>query len=274
MSWKRITAATLTAATLAALGTQVFADDAKDEKKSNKPRVTLELDGEGVQLRSNIARRVLGRFWIGIHAAPTSPALQAQLGIDGGVTVIHALEGHAASSAGVQKHDVITGVNDSNVSNIAEFMHAIEENGESEAKLTLYRAGKKKTITVKPQSRPEENIRLPFDADENEFKEHSERISKWLEDFGKEGDFEKFRMFRFGPGIVIDEELKIDGQDFNAEELEKRVREALRKRFDDRAQRKVEEPEEDDSDLNAVRRELKQLRKDLDNLKKSNDKKD
>ncbi len=280
MSWNQITASTLAVAMLAALGTPLRADDkkVKDDETTVKPKVTIELDGEGAQLRSNLARRVLGRFWIGIQAAPSSPVLQSQLDIPGGVVVLQTLEGHAAAEAGIQQHDVITQVNGTEVSNIAEFMKAIEDNGDSEAKVTLYRSGKKKSLTVKPQARPEEQIRLGFSPDSEEFKVESERISKWLESLGREGDFEKFRMFRFGPGIVLDEEIEIDGDEFNIEDLEQRVRDALKKRFEERAERKVEaERESKDSSergLEELHRELKRLRKDLEALKKSSTKKE
>ena len=61
MSWNQITASTLAVAMLAALGTPLRADDkkVKDDETTVKPKVTIELDGEGAQLRSNLARRLL-----------------------------------------------------------------------------------------------------------------------------------------------------------------------------------------------------------------------
>jgi len=89
--------------------------------------------------------------WLGVATEETSEALTAQLGLDPGVglVVTYLDEESPATKAGLQKNDVLAGFDDQTLVHPAQLRKLVQAHKEGDViKLTLYRAGKKQTVTA------------------------------------------------------------------------------------------------------------------------------
>lgn len=104
----------------------------------------------------------VSRYWIGLSGETLSDALRAQLRIDEGegILVRGVTEDGPAAEAGVEKHDILLRANGKPITEIYQLADLVGEQGELKGRITLdlLRAGKPKTLWVKPIERPVDQI--------------------------------------------------------------------------------------------------------------------
>ncbi len=138
----------------------------------NGVRVDVDLP-ENLRERRQDRRRVrqpaqlevpvpVARYWIGIRGESLPDALRAQLRIDEdeGVLIRAVTEGGPAAEAGVEQYDILLRANGKPVSMIQQLADVVGEQGELKGRITLdlLRAGKPKTLWVKPVERPMDEV--------------------------------------------------------------------------------------------------------------------
>ncbi|QDT70541.1 putative periplasmic serine endoprotease DegP-like precursor [Planctomycetes bacterium MalM25] len=104
----------------------------------------------------------VSRYWIGLSGEPLTEALRAQLRIDEGegILVRGVTDDGPAAEAGVEKHDILLRANGKPIAEIYQLADLVGEQGELKGRITLdlLRAGKPKTLWVKPIERPLDEI--------------------------------------------------------------------------------------------------------------------
>lgn len=104
-------------------------------------------------------RRVpLPKFWIGIQGDHVDETLRSQLGIEHGILVRGVMPDSPAAKAGVKTHDILLSVNDKALHEVPDLFDPIGASEGKPIKLTLLRAGKKESIEVQPETRPEDQV--------------------------------------------------------------------------------------------------------------------
>lgn len=108
------------------------------------------------------ADRVDNKFMIGINCQPLGESLQVQLDLEPGtgLIVVTVNEESAASTAGIQKHDILMTADDRQLSEISDLVEAVQTAGKGtvEISLSIIRAGKEISVEVTPTERPENGI--------------------------------------------------------------------------------------------------------------------
>lgn len=197
-------------------------------------------------------------LWIGAMCVPVDPALRSQLRLDEGVGLLVAevVPESPAAQAGLQRFDVVTGLDGRPVGHVGRLMEAVDAAGDEPLKLDLYRAGKPETIEVTPAERPRGDVlrrfNVPFNEGRNppqspeEMREwvdkmrqnlpegEARRIQEWAERM-QQGEAMPFRLHFFGPGVVMHQ---VDGA------LPKGVSVTVRKNGDAPAEVHVERGDE------------------------------
>jgi len=98
------------------------------------------------------------RGWIGVGLQPLDPVLSRQLDADSGVVVSQVYPDNPASKAGLEPGDVITRVDDQDISQADEVIRAIGRKKPGETvKLDATRDGKERTFKVTLGERPDED---------------------------------------------------------------------------------------------------------------------
>ncbi|MCH5372695.1 MAG: PDZ domain-containing protein [Planctomycetes bacterium] len=97
-------------------------------------------------------------YWIGLMGMPVDELLKMHLKIDGGLVVQNIVPDSPADKAGLQKNDVLIKFNETPIDGLETLTRAIRENEDSEATLSLIRAGKPKSLKIKPGPRPAEAV--------------------------------------------------------------------------------------------------------------------
>lgn len=106
------------------------------------------------------------RGWLGVNIGEVSPAMAAQLGLDGeGVMITNVVKDSPAQDAGLKRYDIVTAIDGQILdSSIASLSQIIAEAGESATiKLTVLRGGKEQTLRAKLGSRPTDAIEWQHD---------------------------------------------------------------------------------------------------------------
>lgn len=100
----------------------------------------------------------VARYWIGLGGESLPDAMRAQMRIDEGegILVRNVTEDGPAAEAGVEKFDIVLRANGKPVSQLQQLADLVGEQGELKGRITLdlLRAGKPKTLWVKPVERP------------------------------------------------------------------------------------------------------------------------
>lgn len=150
------------------------------------------------------AGAVASSYWLGILAAPADAILKTHLRIEAGVVVEQVVPDSPAAKAGIQVNDILLKFGDAELADVECLQKAVGENKDREAQVTLLRAGKPTTVSVKPEVRPAD---VGFAAPERpgDWGQISEMLKK-LErgEFGED----PLRMFFVQPGVVVPKELK------------------------------------------------------------------
>lgn len=178
---------TLVATLLCAFSLPEARADEKDSTDQKSPAVK----------RTFTVRLGTGKHWIGVRPAPIDEAMKSQLGLPDRLIVQHVLSDTPAAKAGIQEHDILLKFGDKELSKVDDLTKAVTENGDKEVKLTILRAGKETTLTIKPGERPEEKQLLGW------VPQQPEDLKLWLEKFGEGGKSEDGTMVwrALGPGV-------------------------------------------------------------------------
>lgn len=157
-------------------------------------------------------------YWIGALCQPTEQVIREQLELDDvGLTVFQVLPESPAAKAGLKMHDVITRAGGQPMSTVPQLMEAVA--GGKKLELEVLRSGKKETLTVEPEKRPEGDTLLfrsrQLDGEQaakmREFTEkmrgrlpegEARQMQEWVEKF-RRGEQLPLRMHMFGPGVVM-----------------------------------------------------------------------
>lgn len=116
------------------------------------PLLHVEIDDEAIEVMD------LGEYWIGLSCDQLSDDLRSHLKIEEGQGLIvrDAHEGNAAAKAGLKAHDVIVKADGEPVSDVKQLIAAVQKAAPEELTLQIIREGKKQTVKVTPEKRPEE----------------------------------------------------------------------------------------------------------------------
>jgi len=153
------------------------------------------------------------KHWIGILGGPITPELRAHLEVPEGqgLMVREVVPDSPAIKAGLQKFDVLLRANDADLHDMRELMDLVRTSGESGTQITLeiLRHGKRETVYVTPEARPEKvaDVTPVPGADEGRgWGEGGPAVPDDVLRFfeqrgGRDGGPFAFRMF--GPGTVL-----------------------------------------------------------------------
>jgi membrane-associated protease RseP (regulator of RpoE activity) len=156
------------------------------------------------------------KHWIGLLGGPVTPELRAHLEIpaDQGLLVRQVLPESPAAKAGLETYDILLRANETDLHDMRDLMELVRTSGEQQAQITLevVRHGKRETVYITPEARPEKITGVQADAttrrgDGPGFGDYSgenvpEDVLKFFEQRGgREGGPFAFRMF--GPGTVL-----------------------------------------------------------------------
>lgn len=148
--------------------------------------------------------------WVGLQCGRMDAALRAQLGLDEdqGVLVEAVVEESPAAKAGVEKYDVLIKAGDRKVTKVQDLIDEVDKVKEGKLSVELIRKGKKKTVELTPEKRPE----APEVGDEpvgdvnSEWNKFFDYMQQW--EPGKDGrPAMKFRFWR-QPGTIMPSQPK------------------------------------------------------------------
>ncbi|MCA9270885.1 MAG: PDZ domain-containing protein [Planctomycetales bacterium] len=153
--------------------------------------------------------------WIGVAVRPVEESYQKQLKIDGGLLVDLVTPDSPAAKAQLATGDILLTFNDAKLESMQGLMNLLTENKDKPAKLSILRAGKKKSLDIAPQPRPAEHAQLfaPLEGAIGAPKELQALLEKNWKDADGHGDKEGWHWQFVHPGIVI-------GADAHAEVIE------------------------------------------------------
>jgi len=210
------------------------ADPKEEGSKNEQPKgeVFREAGPRGRMLMFNHA--MPASFWIGAMCAPADDTLRAQLGLEQneGLVVAQVMPKSPADVAGLKRHDVIVKVGGDAPADVHALMKAVNDTGEKELKIDILRGGKRETLTIKPQKRPEgegpfftqlrpeafgdpqqlDRAREQMERAREQMQkmleklppgEEGNRVREWIERGRQAAPGQPFRMHTFGPGVVM-----------------------------------------------------------------------
>lgn len=85
-------------------------------------------------------------YWLGVQVAQLPDLAKKQLGVERGLAVGDVVADSPAAKAGIERHDILTKVNDASLSELADLVKAVEASDGKEMTIALLRAGKEKTV--------------------------------------------------------------------------------------------------------------------------------
>lgn len=140
------------------------------------------------------AQPVQDSYRIGVYCDPMNEALSSQLDIEPGTGLLvnDVMEDAPASTAGLQKFDILMFAEDTALKSNEDLTKLVDEAGKKEKALsiTILRKGKEKTVEVTPEKRPVSDLRV-------------------MGGLGQGGPIQmQFR--QLGPGALIDPPIMID----------------------------------------------------------------
>jgi serine protease Do len=143
-------------------------------------------------------------YWLGILVAPADTVLKLHLRLEAGVVVEQIVPDSPAAKAGIQVNDILLRFGDAPLADVDGLQRAVGENRDREVQVTLLRAGKEQTTTVKPAPRPADaGAALPTrSGDWGQITEMLRRLERG--EFGED----PLRMFFVQPGFVLPKDFK------------------------------------------------------------------
>ena len=99
-------------------------------------------------------------FWIGVSVTPVTPALRAHLQIpaDQGLMVSGIIDDGPAAKSGFKVNDIFLSINGKHVSDQADLVKLVQDNGEKPLAVEIFREGSRSKIEVTPQRRKGSNL--------------------------------------------------------------------------------------------------------------------
>ena len=193
---------------LSSLALSCFVSTCATLATAEEPRDSLDA------MRRMIMQQTQREYWLGIGCQRPSKALRSHLGLTTGegLVVHHIVPDGPADQAGIERFDVILKFGSTEVGRIQELSEAIEEQQGEITEVMLIRAGRRQSLTVSPNKRPEHRTPWTNNTD-------AEQVFRWLEksyrdtvqDFDEavDGSWDEDTLrFRFiQPGPVLKEEL-------------------------------------------------------------------
>lgn len=133
-------------------------DGAADQRQGRELILTRPNPPDGPQSLGVTVK--LSDYWLGLECLPASDAMRAQLGLQPGqgLVVAQVFPDSPAAKSGVQSHDVLVTAGDKPLTDVESLVKAIDEAKDSELVLSLMRAGKSQSLTVKPAKRPQQDL--------------------------------------------------------------------------------------------------------------------
>lgn len=133
--------------------TPAFAYVTVNDDASAQPRVTWVGEGNAAQSMSSGA-------WLGVQLGDVSDVITAQLGLESGqgVTILNVVKDSPAEKAGLERFDVISGIDGKPVSGgVADFVEKVSAmKAGDRLELTVHRGGKTHTLTAELAERRSE----------------------------------------------------------------------------------------------------------------------
>jgi len=151
------------------------------------------------------------KYWIGVYAVPAEAALKSHLGLEEDCVIVRqVMEEGPAKKAGVQVHDVLLQLGDTSIGSVNDLMKAVDKSEGQEVSLSLIRGGKKKSLKLSAEVRPEKGVEIRWEAADSEEGRAPDAV-QWLQalDFYKQAE-NPFRFRVVGPGVV-ERGIKVDG---------------------------------------------------------------
>ncbi|MCL4201480.1 MAG: PDZ domain-containing protein [Pirellulaceae bacterium] len=152
--------------------------------------------------------------WIGVLGMPADEVLKLHLKIDGGLVVQDVVAESPAAAAGVQKYDILLKFNDAAISDLETLAAAIAESRDAEATLAVIRAGKQRSLKIKPAPRPADAVtQMPVPRGD------WGSVMEWLEKMRSgQGNQGTWQMWFYPPGIVLPGDLPEELRRFSWDE--------------------------------------------------------
>ena len=143
--------------------------------------------------------------WVGLQCGRMDAALRAQLGLDEdhGVLVEAVVDDSPAAKAGIEKYDVLIKAGDRKLAKVQDLIDEVDEVKDGKLSVELIRKGKKETVQVTPEKRPEtpELGEEPGNNLTGEWNKFFDYMQQW--EPGKDGrPAMKFRFWR-QPGTIM-----------------------------------------------------------------------
>jgi hypothetical protein len=144
--------------------------------------------------------------WIGVLCRPVEEVLRVQLDLKDGVGLVieRIVPGSPAAKTDLQMHDILTQVDDEDITSIQVLVEATSEADENGLIVQRIRQGVADAVTVVPEKRPAEVARFGPQVDNVP---EMGRLRAWVEDLekgtGRESE-DALRLRFFGPGVPLD----------------------------------------------------------------------
>jgi membrane-associated protease RseP (regulator of RpoE activity) len=178
----------LLAGLVAVAGPEALAQDdaARRGLRKGRPDTTLINDVD-LTLVNDVDQEP-AEHWIGVYCLPVGEALRMHLGLadDQGLLVAHVADESPAAEAGLKRHDILLKAADTPIHTTPELIKAVRKSKGEAITFEILRAGKKQTVTIEPDRRPEKRDQVEVDVfapvpDGPEFKKW---ISEWVQNPG------------------------------------------------------------------------------------------
>ncbi len=153
--------------------------------------------------RLQITRGNVGKYMVGVHCNPVTPALRHHLDLsdDVGLIVDAVTENSPAANAGIQQYDILLYANQAALSSVDDLVNAVNKAGDEglPLSLNLLRKGKEVAVEVEPIDRPATQAGAPL-------------------------GFDGVQWNQMGPGIIMAGDTGLDGFEQQMKQMEKQMR--------------------------------------------------
>ena len=196
--WSFLVVVAMTA--MMAITSRTRADDAAAGAKE---------EAQKVEKRVLVVAQAGGTHWIGVLAVPVDAALKSQLGLDEDRLIVRqVIDDSPANKAGVQVHDILLKFGDTSITTLEQLLKAVEQSADKETSLEVIRGGKKQSLQVTAEPRPENqsdlDLQVGVDVDVSYFDDVIRgTLGTWFKNHGPHsigGGPLRFRVV--GPGVV------------------------------------------------------------------------
>jgi hypothetical protein len=206
---------------------------------SNGTDVNVTTEGETTITPDGVEQPALElpKHWIGIMGGPVTAELRAQIDIPEGqgLLVRQVVPDSPAAKAGLKNFDVLLRANDTDLVDMRDLMELVRTEGDKGGKITLevLRRGKRETIWITPEARPEkvagvEPGVVPGEGGLNFGAPGQEQDAFRFFDrrFGNGGPGGPFQFRVFGPGTVL------NGRTMNLDQMPNGISVSIQKQDD------------------------------------------